>query len=79
MYFWNSSFASTPTLTGLVMFKQARSHWKSAAAITSSTTGGERLVGGHATRKACNLLKVWEKHCQLNDNLKAYVDFSIHI
>ena len=37
-------------------FQEARSFWKSAVATTRSVTWGEGAVGGHATRKARNLL-----------------------
>ena len=39
-----------------LVFQQARSLWKSAVAITSFATEGQRVGGGgHATRKAQNL------------------------
>lgn len=40
-----------------LIFQLARSLWKSAVAITSSVTGGEGPAGGHAMRKARNLLQ----------------------
>lgn len=39
-----------------LMFQALKSFWRSAVATTSSATGDEGPVGGHATRNARNLL-----------------------